>query len=312
MVIQPSVTQASGTIALRTIPVYLKNGTRKIKVNALLDDASTKTYINSDVAAELGLQGQLQRVNVSVLNGRIETFETSPVECTTESLDGKSKLRITALITERVIEDMKAIDWSMCAREWSQLRCLEIPKLGPRPTVDVLIGLDCADLHYSFQDIQGAPGQPVAWLTPLGWTCIGPVVNSKQININTNFAHTYFSVGQTDMEKINSMLQKLWEIDTSGTDQAPLLNTEDKLVLHMAEESIKYNGCSYEIVIPWKEKFIASQNNFEMAEKRLHNLNRKFFKESEVAKEYGKIISQYLEKGYVTKVSTDNDCDSAK
>ena len=92
----------------------------------------------------------------------------------------------------------------------------------------------------------------MARLTPLGWTCIGPVGNSKQININTNFAHTYFSVGQTDMEKINSMLQKFWEIDTRGIEQTPL-NTEDKLVLHMAEESIKYNGCSYEIAIPWKE-----------------------------------------------------------
>ena len=113
------------------------------------------------------------------------------------------------------------------------------------------------------------------------------------------------------MEKINSMLHKFWEIDTSGTEQAPLLNTEDKLVLRMAKESIKYNGCSYEIAIPWKEKFIGSQNNFEMAEKRLHNLERKLFKEPEVAKEYEKIISQYLEKGYVTKVSTNNDCDSA-
>ena len=311
-VTQPSATQTSGTIALRTIPVYLKNGTRKIKVNALLDDASTKTYTNSDVAAELGLQGQLQRVNVGVLNGRIETFETSPVECTIESLDGKSKLRITTLTTKRVIGDMKAIDWSMCSQEWSHLRCLEFPKLGPRPTVDVLIGLDCADLHYSFQDIRGAPGQPVARLTPLGWTRIGPVGNSKQININSNFAHTYFSVGQTDMEKINSMLQKFWEIDTSGIKQVPLLNTEDKLALRMAEESIKYNGCSYEIAIPWKEKFIGSQNNFEVVEKRLHNLERKLFKEPEVAKEYEKIISQYLEKGYVTKVSTDEDCDSAK
>ena len=118
-------------------------------------------------------------MNVSVLNGRIETFETSPVECTIESLDGKSKLRITAFTTERVIGDMKAINWSMCSQKWSHLRCLEFPKLGPRPTVDVLIGLDCADLHYSFQDIQGAPGQPVARLTPLGWTCIGPVGNSK-------------------------------------------------------------------------------------------------------------------------------------
>ena len=49
-VMPPSTAHTSGTIALRKIPVYLKNGTRKIEVNALLDDASTKTYINSDVA----------------------------------------------------------------------------------------------------------------------------------------------------------------------------------------------------------------------------------------------------------------------
>ena len=83
-----------------------------------------------------------------------------------------------------------------------------------------------ADLHYSFRDIRGAPGQPVARLTPLGWTCIGPAGNSKQINISTNFAHTYFSAGQTDTEKINTMLQRFWEVDTSGIEQAPLLNTD--------------------------------------------------------------------------------------
>ena len=38
-------------IALRTVPVILRNGDRSIKVNALLDDGSTKSYINADVAA---------------------------------------------------------------------------------------------------------------------------------------------------------------------------------------------------------------------------------------------------------------------
>jgi hypothetical protein len=33
----------------------------RVKVNALLDDASTKTYINADVAAELLLQGQFKQ-----------------------------------------------------------------------------------------------------------------------------------------------------------------------------------------------------------------------------------------------------------
>ena len=76
-------------MALRTVPVFLKNGNRRIKVNALLDEASTKTYLNADVAAELGLQGHPQSVTVNVLNGQTENFETTPVEVELESLDGK-------------------------------------------------------------------------------------------------------------------------------------------------------------------------------------------------------------------------------
>ena len=44
--------------------------------------------------------------------------------------------------------------------------------LGPRPIVDIFIGLDCVDLYYSIKDISGKPGQPIARLTPLGWTCV--------------------------------------------------------------------------------------------------------------------------------------------
>jgi len=75
------ITGTTGGVALRTIPEYLKNGNKKLRVNTLLDDASTMTYLNTDVAAELGLQGQVQKINVSVLNGLVESFETLPVEC---------------------------------------------------------------------------------------------------------------------------------------------------------------------------------------------------------------------------------------
>ena len=81
----------TGSIALRTIPVCLQNGNKRLRVNALLDDASTKTYINADVAAEIDLQGEL-KVNVNVLNGQLKSFETTPVECMIESLDGKTSL----------------------------------------------------------------------------------------------------------------------------------------------------------------------------------------------------------------------------
>ena len=59
----------------------------------------------------------------------------------------------------------------------------------------------------------------------------------------------------------------------------------------MAEKSIEYNGCSYKIAVLSKEKFVGLPNNFEMAEKRLRNLEKRLFKEPEVAHEYGKVIS---------------------
>ena len=98
-------------IALCTVPVILKNGNRSIKVNALLDDASTKTYINVDVAAELGLQGKTERVTVNVLNGQVETFQTRPVKVQLKSLIGDVKLQVTAYRATRVTETMSAFDW---------------------------------------------------------------------------------------------------------------------------------------------------------------------------------------------------------
>ena len=43
------VVQSPMVQALHTVPVILKNGKKQVKVNALLDDPSTKTYVNADV-----------------------------------------------------------------------------------------------------------------------------------------------------------------------------------------------------------------------------------------------------------------------
>ena len=134
-------------IALVTVPIILKNGNRSIKVNALLDDASTKTYINADVAAELGLQGKTERITVNVLNGQVETFETCPVDVQLESLIGDVKLQVTAYTATRVTGTMSAFDCTEYTQRWAHLQHINFPRVAKRPVVDVLIGLDCADLH---------------------------------------------------------------------------------------------------------------------------------------------------------------------
>ena len=110
-------------IALRTVPIILKNGNRSIKVNALLDDASTKTYINADVAAELGLQGKTERVTVNVLNGQVETFETRPVDVQLESLIGDVKLQVTAFTATTRKLASRTSSRGIPRSRWTSARC---------------------------------------------------------------------------------------------------------------------------------------------------------------------------------------------
>ena len=60
--------------SLRTIPVWIKANGKRIKVNAVVDDASNKTFLNEEVARFLGLSGKWQDVQVHVLNDAVETF----------------------------------------------------------------------------------------------------------------------------------------------------------------------------------------------------------------------------------------------
>ena len=291
--------------ALRTVPVRVKNGNRSIVVNALLDDASTKTYLNADIAAELRLVGETRKITVNVLNGQMDSFETMPVEFELESLDGKIQVSATGYTTEKVTGDLQPIDWNQYANKWKHLRGIKFPNLGSRPTVDILIGIDLADLHYSIQDIRGKPGEPVARLTPLGWTCIGGTAYSANGPFNTNFNRAYF-INKADKD-LNQTLQKFWEIDTSGslTEKETLLSVEDSYALREVSQSLKFEDGRYEVAMPWKPNAPELPNNYEMAMSRLQSTERGLLKNRDIGKAYNDVI--HLEKGYISKVREKKD-----
>ncbi|CAC5416213.1 unnamed protein product [Mytilus coruscus] len=241
----------SNFVTLRTVPVILKNGIRTLNVNALLDDASTKTFINADIAAELGLQGQVQKVTVNVLNNNVESFETMPVEVGLQCLIGKTDIKITAFTTNRVTGNMQPINWTQHVRKWKHLAGIQFPNLGQRPTVDMLIGLDYSDLHYSYRDVRGQIGEPMARLTPLGWTCIG---NPNDGEDQTFFNRTYFVHHQENSSDIDNIVRKFWEIENvTEKGEQFILNNEHRQALAKVEDSLKFENGHYEVGIPWKD-----------------------------------------------------------
>ena len=222
------------------------------------------------------------------------------MEGTIERLDVKTSLKVTALTTGKVTGNMRTMDWTTCADKWPHLRNIKFHKLGPRPIVDMLIGLDCADLHFSLQDVRGESGQPIARLTPLGWTCVG-LVDEQQPDDITNFARTYFVTEETDVSNINAVLQKFWEIDSSAIEKSSLL-CENKRILENTENTIQLVDGRYTVSISWKSDKIVLPNNYSMALRRLQNLEKSLVTNPKIAKSYQKTICNYLEKGYIRKV----------
>ena len=99
----------------------------------MLDEASTKTSLNADVAAELGLQGRTEKVTVNVLNGQIDTFERKPVSFELLSVDRKVNMNVTAYTVNRVTGDMPVIHWNEYSSKWPYLRKIVFPVTAKKP-----------------------------------------------------------------------------------------------------------------------------------------------------------------------------------
>jgi hypothetical protein len=196
--------ESSVFIGLRTIPVIVKHGKKRLKINALLDDASTTTYIKTDVAEELGVHGEIEKTTFSMLNGRTETLETAPVEIGLESLNKRVDIEITA--------------------------------------VDLLIGVDYPELHMSLKEIAGKPGEPMARLTKLGWTSVGCPEGKRLGKGSTHFARTYFARDCQMLDEIDNNIKQFWEIENSGVradnHRITTMSKEDQFALTTVKESM--------------------------------------------------------------------------
>ena len=186
--------------------------------------------VQNRIAAELGIQTVTQKVKVNVQNGNTETFETMPVSVKLESINGQCQVDLSVFTADKVTGNLKAVNWSDYKNKWDHLKQIQFPKLSSRPVIDLLIGIDYPDLHYSLRDIKGQPGEPIARLTPLGWTCIGSPEDSHIEGQETHFS-TFFSQDRKQMNEVNDTLRSFWEIEASGTVSSPIMSKDDRSVL---------------------------------------------------------------------------------
>ena len=297
---------SQSAVALRTIPVRLSNGTgSSIIVNALLDDASTRTYVSNQVAGTLNLDGPKRTLIIGKLNGQEETIQTRLVSCTISDLDDAMTSELSACTVEKPAGRLKATKWQDVQHQRNHLQHICFPMMPLKRGIDILIGADHPELHLALQEKQGAAGEPTARLTPLGWTCVGQVAKDTSQSSTTLATYTFLSMGAVH-EDVTRSLEQLWKMEEFNAANTPRLTMEEKKAQGVVDASIRQTNGLYEEEISWRDGRPTSlPDNHEMAEKRLAQLMKRLDKDPVVDKAYRDVIDGYVTKGYVRKVPVD-------
>ena len=147
---------------------------------------------------------------------------------------------------------------------------------------------------YSLEDVRGRPGEPIARLTPLGWTCIG------NPELQTSQAQTNFIFLVNDSHELNNLVQRFWDVDDSKEIQ--IVKPEEKIARDLVAETLTFEDGHYSVGLPWKTKDRDLPDNFTMAMYRLKSTDKRLQKSPELAKAYSDVLETYQDKGYIRKV----------
>ena len=205
--------------SLRTVPVWMKANDRKVKINAILDDTSNETFLNEEVAGVLGLEELFQKVQVHVLNDTLETFRSMPLKIEIESEKKISKEISVKTCPQEVAGNYRVVNWTEHQNKGPHLTKCSFAKPANNGLVDLLFGIDNAELHYSHVDLRGKSGGLIGRLGPFGWSCIGAPENeaarTRSHVIRALFTkEPMWSDGRESCYDVDNNLKRFWEIES--------------------------------------------------------------------------------------------------
>ena len=291
-------TQLSQNVAFMTLPVTVQpEGGSKMTVTctALLDSASTTSYISQDIADALGLHTEPEDVSISVLGGHTMKAKRRRVPLVVGSADSSVEQPLTAWVLPEVTS-MSSIDTQPLQKKWPHLADICIPSSGTSK-IDMLIGLDAIDMHHVLEERRGGANEPIGRRVPLGWIVMGPLNNSA------NNHHTMLTLQEP--ETLVEQVDWLCSVELVGSEPAQAhVSHADIEAERKTTESLSYSNSRFTVGIPWKHDDDKPhiQSNRALAECRLKSLERTFSSKPQLREKYEKVIATHLDKQYVRRV----------
>ncbi|XP_026328071.1 uncharacterized protein LOC113236280, partial [Hyposmocoma kahamanoa] len=297
------VKENSGSVLLKVCPVSVigPNGQRA-NTYALLDEGSTVTLIDAEIADRIGADGPTRKLRIHGLGSSQSEPTSKAVELSICGKSGESH-KVIARTVHNLKLARQTID-SSCL-EYAHLRGLDRSEVcynNVKP--GILVGADNWHLIVSRQLLVGGRREPVASLTSLGWTVHGtvPKVINSTANENVFHAYTYRAdISRTcnDLdERLEDRMKQHFAIDSIGISKIAKPSRSEERALDIFARTAKRIGHQFEVGLPWKDDVVVMPPSYDMALRRLRTIERKMDASPEFKREYEAQVQNLLDKGY--------------
>lgn len=292
---------SSTLLATAVIPIRW-NG-KSILVNALIDLGATANLISKRVCKILNLPIQSATIPMTGVGDSPVGHVIGHTVGTIGSIHDKDfNLNIGSIVVKNIATTPQ-IDQEKL-NEWTHLHGLPLadPNFLEAHRIDVLLGAAvCSEIMLDGQ--RKIHGKPIAQETKLGYIVYGPVeLNEKAqalcytLQTNTN--------SEASPESLNLLLKSFWEIEE--VDFKKHLTHDEQAAEDIFLKGLKRTDEGKFVVdLPFKldPSTDCLGQSREMAEKRLHSSNRRWFnKNAEIKRLYDENLNEYLTLGHMQEL----------
>ncbi|XP_070855548.1 uncharacterized protein [Drosophila suzukii] len=273
---------------------------RQVDTYALLDEGSSVTMIDDELRRNLGVRGVHRQLNIQWFGGRASREPSNVVSL---EISGAGKPTRHALRNVYSVSSLSLPMQTLGRRDVQGVH--KDARLPMKPYINVvpklLIGLDHGHLGLPLRTRRFAREGPYAAATKLGWVVFGPV-SGQSTTPSPRSCLLAVSMDDT-MEK---MVEDYFEMESFGVKLAPqVAGSDDARAQRILEDTTVKVGRRYQTGLLWKDDYAVLPRSYEMAHRRLINVEKKLKRNGQLALEYDRIIKDYVPKGYARKLQQD-------
>ncbi|CAK1584170.1 unnamed protein product [Parnassius mnemosyne] len=289
----------------------------EMTMRCLLDQGSQASFITESAVQALGLQKVPTKLVVSGIGGEDSSLLKSRfvVFIRLRSLHDPTfyvEAKVHVLNKLTTLQPFKKVVVKM----WPEIGKLKLadPKFGVPNKIDLLLGAELFAQILEDGVIKGPSGLPVAQNTRLGWILSGQINSTCIDSFESNKCNTILNFHLQVDE--NELLKKFWELEaepTASTCKIIFTEEEQKCETIFANTTTRNDSGRYIVKLPFRDKDPKCQygNSRHIALRRLHLLEKRLARNSDLKERYSAVIREYIDLNHmeiVPEEERDNPC----